>query len=382
MAAAKRILWLGAWFGSSELLRNRAISPAANRWQRDLADGIIGQGFTLGRLGHEPWRVWPYGPLRIRSRTEKGNGLTTTLLGYWNLPRLREVSLQRAYRHAAVVTGREGWEIALAYNLRKPNAVAGRILAGSGCSFVPILADQDDLIPFWPEYERRARGAAGHIFLSDLLFRECRLSPKLHLDGGVLLDPHGMKPWSGSRVDRFRIVFSGTLGSWSGGDLLFKAFTELQGAEWELVLTGRVDGPGLAAIQKDRRIRYLGMLEEDALREVCLSADAFVNPRDPLLPENQVNFPSKILEYLAWGRPVVSTWTLGLAPEYREILQVVDPASPHGMAEAFRALRSWSGPDRDRYRDRLGKFLQTKQWGTQASGLGEWLRTKVRGGGR
>lgn len=36
-------------------------------------------------------------------------------------------------------------------------------------------------------------------------------------------------------------------------------------------------------------------------------ADIFVNPRNMTLPQNQNNFPSKVLEYLASGRLVVSS---------------------------------------------------------------------------
>ena len=36
-------------------------------------------------------------------------------------------------------------------------------------------------------------------------------------------------------------------------------------------------------------------------------ADVLVNPRNMDLPENANNFPSKIMEYMATGKPIIST---------------------------------------------------------------------------
>ncbi len=51
-----------------------------------------------------------------------------------------------------------------------------------------------------------------------------------------------------------------------------------------------------------------------------------------------MNFPSKILEYLTYCKPVISTLTPGLLSEYKEVCHIVDadPSSiRNGIIEAL-----------------------------------------------
>ena len=51
----------------------------------------------------------------------------------------------------------------------------------------------------------------------------------------------------------------------------------------------------------------MGCLPDEVYDKKLREADIFVNPRNMSLPQNQNNFPSKVLEYLASGRLVVSS---------------------------------------------------------------------------
>ena len=59
--------------------------------------------------------------------------------------------------------------------------------------------------------------------------------------------------------------------------------------------------------ENDKRIKYLGFVSDKRYYEVLSNADVLINPRNMELLQNQNNFPSKVLEYLATGREVIST---------------------------------------------------------------------------
>ena len=70
---------------------------------------------------------------------------------------------------------------------------------------------------------------------------------------------------------------------------------------------GELEEAVKAAAKEDDRICYLGHLPYEEYLRMLQEADVLINPRDMSLPENQNNFPSKIMDYLAAGKAIVST---------------------------------------------------------------------------
>ena len=71
-------------------------------------------------------------------------------------------------------------------------------------------------------------------------------------------------------------------------------------------------GPGNGKIfelaaKKDSRIKYLGLVTDKKLTKLYQKADIFLNPRPINMYGNQFNFPSKLFDYLAWNKPIIST---------------------------------------------------------------------------
>jgi glycosyltransferase involved in cell wall biosynthesis len=60
-----------------------------------------------------------------------------------------------------------------------------------------------------------------------------------------------------------------------------------------------------------------------------------VNPRPSRLIENRYNFPSKLMEYLAAGRPIISTATSDVADHYGDRLVVLADETPAGLARCI-----------------------------------------------
>jgi glycosyltransferase involved in cell wall biosynthesis len=118
----------------------------------------------------------------------------------------------------------------------------------------------------------------------------------------------------------------------------------------------------------------LGFVSEEKLISLSRQADIFVNPRPSSIPGNERNFPSKILEYLTFGKPVVSTWTPGLAPEYRDVLIVPDEENPQCLAQTIDRVFAWESQDLENNFFRTKLFLETtRTWELQARRLLEWL---------
>lgn len=106
------------------------------------------------------------------------------------------------------------------------------------------------------------------------------------------------------------IVYSGVLSYVTGVDLLIEAFSKIEGENYRLVICGQgkeLDELIKNASSKDSRIIFKGFLSTEEYMSTIEQASVLVNPRNMNYSQNQNNFPSKVLEYLASGRPVVST---------------------------------------------------------------------------
>jgi glycosyltransferase involved in cell wall biosynthesis len=105
------------------------------------------------------------------------------------------------------------------------------------------------------------------------------------------------------------IMISGNLNKDSGVYLLLDAFSEIDDDNYELWITGTLeDNISLDKYyEKDSRIKYFGYIESyDTFLELQSKADVFVAMVPPSNPKSKYFFPSKIMEYLITGAPVIA----------------------------------------------------------------------------
>ena len=82
------------------------------------------------------------------------------------------------------------------------------------------------------------------------------------------------------------------------------------------------------------------------------------------MPGTENNFPSKILDYLAWRKPIISTWTKGLSPEYREVLHITED-NPLAFSSAMTSYIGIEQEDTNKHE----KWFKEKTWKKQAISL-------------
>jgi glycosyltransferase involved in cell wall biosynthesis len=378
-----RLLLFGPMQPESRMLGSTAPTPAAVRWTHGLLSGLRHHGLDVVRIGHEPARAWPYGPLvshAIADATSGQSGETSargalreTPISFINVPGVRWKSLARSYDRATAAVSRGfGPNALVTYNADRYYLPAVRRLLAMGVPWIPIVLDGDDSPAGWADLAERSAAAAGGVFLS---YSACQSSPfpaTFHLDGGIDIDPLPDGPETRPR----KVVFyAGSRGPWAGVDLLLDAWRFVTCPDAVLLLCGQGESERLKhARSTDPRIVDEGMVPKSRLRDFMKAATVLVNPRPPGHEGNSLNFPSKILEYLGTGKPVVSTWTPGLAPGYRQALVVADPATPAGLAARIDEVLRWNEDQRSRHRAIAMEFCQRHgDWNSVADRFASWL---------
>jgi glycosyltransferase involved in cell wall biosynthesis len=386
-------LWLGQLV-SEEFLRGEiAASAAGNRWQTGLVEALAGAGRAVRVLGCTPQAAWPRGSFFAppHEAVTGSREVRASMSGYLNLPLLKLASQRAALLGAArQLVRRVGKpQVTLTYNAGMPEAQTARALQDEfGIPWICVLADfpghteqnrsrlRTQAIRRYGRFQREwLADAAGVVYLSWWLFERDARPAKLHLEGGVTAIRRGADEL-GSDTSRPPIVFfAGTLSAWTGIDLLVEAFAHVR-SPCELWICGRGDMQDivLEAAARDPRIRYFGLVSQSRLDELMTEADLFINPRPSHLPENQDNFPSKVLEYLSWCRPTLSTFTPGVPPDYRSVLIEVRSEQPEGIAETIEDVLARSPEELRGIAAEIREFAERRLlWTAQAERLWSWL---------
>jgi glycosyltransferase involved in cell wall biosynthesis len=133
-------------------------------------------------------------------------------------------------------------------------------------------------------------------------------------------------------------MYAGGLYEEYGVETLIEAFARLPADRFVLRVAG--GGPMASRIQRTakscKNIEYLGMLSADQLWHSMCSADLLVNPRPTGSHLARSSFPSKTLEYLATGTPVLSTRLDAMSDDYSHILLFAKSDDVGGLALAIR----------------------------------------------
>ena len=132
-------------------------------------------------------------------------------------------------------------------------------------------------------------------------------------------------------------LYAGSVRKIYGLDRLVEGFLLADLPDTQLLIYGPGDYvPELQALaQKDSRIVYGGMLLSGQVVEEEMKASLLVNPRPTDEEYVQYSFPSKTMEYMASGTPVLTTDLPGMPREYLPYINLIREETPQGIAKAL-----------------------------------------------
>ncbi len=389
MPELKRILFIGTFTPGESGDGNPSFSHAANNFQAQLIAGLQSNGVErVTVLSIYPSPRFPRGPFRyVGNEKAEAEGVSNLrCVPFLNLPCIKPISQIFALVFE-VLKIREKPQVIVAYNATNRWGIPALIAAW--LFKVPSICVAADVQPLESEkgffqsllHKARAfwlRRFTGVVVLSSLVAAEF-LDPKqawLHLEGGISPSEfqvaEDVQPLT-------ELYYAGTLSVGSGVRLMLEAY-DLLPEEYQLTITG--NGP-LADLVSRRagshsRLKYLGVLPRKQQLELLQRAGLLLNPRLVSLPENRYNFPSKLLEYLASCRPVVSTLTADLAEEYADLVYVCEREDPRVLASAIIAVSELEPQEvKRRSMSAYKKIIHQKSWNVQTRRLYKFLQREV-----
>jgi glycosyltransferase involved in cell wall biosynthesis len=351
-----RILFVGPIVESEDVKMSPAVSPASNKWQLDLIKGLMENGEELSVLTYLPEPAWPKGKFFVEITPFRNPICLTEYTRYINFPGLRFKILGKKFKRALSLMMQDGNfkpEILLTYNATEANLALGHFFQNHyKGKWISIIADGYSMGS--PDSE---------IFLSYGYFMKSDKEPKLHLDGA----PPVFQGKNASQPTNKIILYSGSLDIWTGIEHFVKQFLELRPYGYELHIYGKGVNREIERLAtENENIKVMGFVSSEELSNACEKAYAFVNPRPTHLPGVENNFPSKILFYISFGKPILSTKTKGISASYDEILNYYDPLDINSLRNQFNQLSRLSYNDLLKIFEKNKEFCKLNTWEMQA----------------
>ena len=225
----------------------------------------------------------------------------------------------------------------------------GALLASKvkGCHCVCIVTDLPEFL-----------GGGLTETLSRFLIRHCtdyvvlteRMNDRVNKKGKpyVVLEGHAditmaSREPSMTKKSKKRIcLYAGSIHRIYGVERLVEGFLQaaIPDAELHIYGTGDYQKELEEIAAKEPSVFYGGMLLPSQVVEKEMEATLLVNPRPSDEEFVKYSFPSKTMEYMSTGTPVLTTPLPCLPPEYLPHLYLMQEETPEGMAEALKQVLS------------------------------------------
>lgn len=349
MSRVRRVLFFGSMVDSAAVRSLPEVSEAANRFQLGVLQGLLEVGVerviavtALPVTARRPGR----GARTPSYRWNPHPGLDIVAPSYLNVAPFKPFAVHTRLRHVGLHADAIRPDAVLCYNPVPGSASAGLAVARKlKIPFITIAADfampstMSGLRAAQARWSLRIlRASDGIIVLSGHTVGDTGFDgPWTKVDGGVTDDWDDPPPVA---LVAKSIVYAGTPAEVSGTRLLLAAFRVLPDQDARLVVSGRggLEEEVRTAAAADPRIRFVGFLDRGELQRLLRTAAVLVNPRESRFPENRYNFPAKLLDYLASGRPAITTLAGDLDPEYRRVTVPLVEETPEALAGLIHTL--------------------------------------------
>lgn len=154
------------------------------------------------------------------------------------------------------------------------------------------------------------------------------------IEGIAIIKPFPDKP---KQTNYKTLLYTGTLQEFSGVRDLLQGFMLTQSEDYRLVICGKgVLTPIIeSAAQKDKRIIYKGLVSREEVLSLQEEATVLINPRKPDNEITRYSFPSKTMEYLTSGTPMIGYKLEGIPNEYYQYFYCVEDLSTEALAQVI-----------------------------------------------
>jgi len=372
-----KILFICGLIPESEEIKNNTKSfmqGAAQSFQLKLIDSLRKNNCDVDVLSAPFIGSWPqtYKKMFFRYRND-GDDLNK-YVAFNNIWGIRNFSRFKALKKELKNIKSEEYDYALIYSPHTPFVKMAKLLNNKNIKTVLVVPDLPEYMNLNKKisfvyklfkkfdikiFNKNLKYLDGFVFLTQHMSKTVNLydKPEIVVEG-ICDNINEYK-----KIKEKIILYSGTLNEKFGVVDLVQAFKLLpKSLEAQLFICGDGDSKDYivneSKINKD--INYLGVLTLNEVKQMQQKAFVLVNPRRNNEEYTKYSFPSKTMEYLATGRPVICYKLDGIPDEYDDVLQYVEDGDESMLADKLQQVLSFTDEELLAIYNKEKGLLQTK----------------------
>jgi glycosyltransferase involved in cell wall biosynthesis len=378
-----KIAWLGFIISFETQNNNNAISLASNYWQEEFVKALESLSVKTTTISTMPHRAFPFGPLLVRPNANDFINKDFILYDYLNVKGFRDRS--ESYGISRSLTKLNNVDAIVSYNpYPSSREASAKFSLQHQLPWVEVCADSWETSPGWERIYKEEKVPDGYVFLSAEAYKRCPFENKILIHGGIPVrsesDHHNdMGLCLNKSNDSVTFLYSGSFEYWSGLTLLLKAFIGLPIDKPSSLIVcgyGPLSASDRALIDSDCRIQFFGTVSKSDLNSLREKADILVNPR-PSIAENVFNFPSKLLEYMSYGKLIVSTKTPGIPTDFSDLMLLTNDSLSDFSSTLLEASQM-TEEQRKPILNKLAVYSATHTWLYESKRLVTFIKTLIK----
>lgn len=201
----------------------------------------------------------------------------------------------------------------------------------------------------------------GFVLLTEQMKNMLRIGDKPYMISEGICSAEKIKTYKNIQEKSF--TYTGTLDKEFGIVELVKNFLQCAEADWILNIAG--GGNAQREIEKyaeqDTRIHYYGVLTNEEAKILQCKSRVLINPRSSAEEFTKYSFPSKTMEYLKSGRPVLMYHLPGIPKEYDQYLQYFENTTDCAFQKGMVSIMKRSNRELDEIGERGYHFVMDKK---------------------
>ena len=325
--------------------------------------------------------------LFYKGTTESKNGIIWNYLPYINIKWIRDiVTVFFSFKKVIKLCKRQGNTSIIADVLNAPVAL-GAYLASRVMNKKYVISITDDPVlcgcgkAYYTTSNYLIRKSDAYIFITEAMREKYHVEDKNSIVIEGLVDINENEELNSkvkSDYAKFLVMYTGSIHEKYGIGNLVKGFLDADISDSELHIYGDGDYRDtlLDICKKHKNVVYYGTVLSSKIVEIQRNASLLVNPR-PIEDEyTKYSFPSKNMEYMVSGTPVLTTDLPGMPKEYKDYVFIMEDYSPEGIKDKLIEIADMDKKKLDEVGIKAREFVLNKKNNTvQASKIVEMINS-------